>query len=257
MHTQVSPHSRRGRRTRHMLTLGGLASGLLLALPAVLGVMPVAAQTATTPIPQLQDRGLAPDADRLLIQDRRLDDAFASGLDDPAIADPLLINDVPQEDRQVDRQLEVGDDRLSIQPATQLETGDLRQGDRSPARRSDDVVTTYYGSTTSTTAAPLQEDRSATPDVRQEDRSATPGDVRQEDRSATPDVRQEDRSATRGSDDVVTTYYGSTTSTVAAPTVHERSGSSSSSSAPSKSGSSGSSGSGSGGSGRGDGGGHH
>ena len=200
-----------------MLTLGGLASGLLLALPAVLGVMPVAAQTATTPIPQLQDRGLAPDADRLLIPDRRLDDAFASGLDDPAIADPLLINDVPQEDRQVDRQLEVGDDRLSVQPATQLETGD----------------------------------------VRQEDRSATPGDVRQEDRSATPDVRQEDRSATRGSDDVVTTYYGSTTSTVAAPTVHERSGSSSSSSAPSKSGSSGSSGSGSGGSGRGDGGGHH
>jgi len=177
-----------------MLTLGGLASGLLLALPAVLGVMPVAAQTATTPIPQLQDRGLAPDADRLLIPDRRLDDAFASGLDDPAIADPLLINDVPQEDRQVDRQLEVGDDRLSIQPATQLETGD---------------------------------------------------------------VRQEDRSATRGSDDVVTTYYGSTTSTVAAPTVHERSGTSSSSSAPSKSGSSGSSGSGSGGSGRGDGGGHH
>ncbi|TME29019.1 MAG: hypothetical protein E6I75_22920, partial [Chloroflexi bacterium] len=143
-----------------MLTLGGLASGLLLALPAVLGVMPVAAQTATTPIPQLQDRGLAPDADRLLIPDRRLDDAFASGLDDPAIADPLLINDVPQEDRQVDRQLEVGDDRLSVQPATQLETGD----------------------------------------VRQEDRSATPGDVRQEDRSATPDVRQEDRSATRGSD---------------------------------------------------------
>jgi len=194
MHTQVSPHSRRGRRTRQVLTLGGLASGLLLALPAVLGVMPVAAQTATTPIPQLQDRGLAPDADRLLIPDRRLDDAFASGLDDPAIADPLLINDVPQEDRQVDRQLEVGDDRLSVQPATQLETGD---------------------------------------------------------------VRQEDRSATRGSDDVVTTYYGSTTSTVAAPTVHERSGTSSSSSAPSKSGSSGSSGSGSGGSGRGDGGGHH
>ena len=211
-----------------MLTLGGLASGLLLALPAVLGVMPVAAQTATTPIPQLQDRGLAPDADRLLIPDRRLDDAFASGLDDPAIADPLLINDVPQEDRQVDRQLEVGDDRLSVQPATQLETGDVRQ-----------------------------EDRSATPgDVRREDRSATPGNVRQEDRSATPDVRQENRSATRGSDDAATTYYGSTTSTVAAPTVHERSGSSSSSSAPSKSGSSGSSG-GSGGSGRGDGGGHH
>jgi len=234
MHTQVSPHSRRGRRTRHILTLGGLASGLLLALPAVLGVMPVAAQTATTPIPQLQDRGLAPDADRLLIPDRRLDDAFASGLDDPAIADPLLINDVPQEDRQVDRQLEVGDDRLSVQPATQLETGDVRQEDRSATRGSDDVVTTYYGSTTSTVAAP-----------------------RQEDRSATPDVRQEDRSATRGSDDVVTTYYGSTTSTVAAPTVHERSGTSSSSSAPSKSGSSGSSGSGSGGSGRGDGGGHH
>ena len=192
MHTQVSPHSRRGRRTRHILTFGGLASGLLLALPGVLGVMPVAAQT-TAPLPQLEDRGLAPDVDRLLIPDRRLDDAFASGLDDPAIADPLLINDVPQEDRQVDRQLEVGDDRLSVQPATQLETGD---------------------------------------------------------------VRQEDRSATRGSDDVVTTYYGSTTSTVAAPTVHERSGSSSSPSAPSKSGSSGSSG-GSGGSGRGDGGGHH
>src|SRR5207237_3127792 len=122
---------------------------------------------ATTPIPQLQDRGLAPDADRLLIQDRRLDDAFASGLDDPAIADPLLINDVPQEDRQVDRQLEVGDDRLSIQPATQLETGDVRQEDRSATRGSDDVVTTYYGSTNSTTEAPPPQADNPTPSRRQ------------------------------------------------------------------------------------------
>ena len=115
---------------RHMLTVGSLASGLMLALAGVRGVMPVAAQTATTPIPQLEDRGLAPDTDRLLILDRGLDDAFARGLDDPALADPLLINDVPQEDRQADRQLEVGDDRLSTQPAPQLETGDVRQEDR-------------------------------------------------------------------------------------------------------------------------------
>jgi hypothetical protein len=223
-----------------MLILGGLASGLLLALSGLRGVMPVAAQTATTPIPQLEDRGLAPDADRLLVPDRHLDDAFASGLDDPALADPLLINDVPQEDRQ----LEVGDDRLSTQPATPLQTVDVRQEDRR-SRGADDAAATYYGSTTSTTASPVQQDE-----------IQAPGDVRQEDRSVTPDVRQEDRSATRGADDAATYYGSTTTSTVASPTVHERSGSSSSSSsAPAKS-----SGSGSGGSGRGghdDGTGHH
>jgi hypothetical protein len=126
--TTRTSHSGFGGRSRRLVTLGGVASGLILGLSGLHSALPVAAQTVTTPIPQLEDRG-APEVDQLLIPDRHVDDeAFAGGLDDRALGDPDLLLDVPQEDRLTEAPVDVRqEDRLTEAPA------DVRQEDRSPA----------------------------------------------------------------------------------------------------------------------------
>jgi hypothetical protein len=171
MITRLSPRSPQSSRQRAWLSLGGLVSGLMLVVSGVHGVVPVAAQTVTAPTVQVEDRLPAQIDDRLARHDRRLDDVFADrlddrqadtlgrllhltsdsvrqvgmddvlelarglGIDDQALADMLLSEDVQQEDRQNDRQLEVGDDRLSGQPEQEVQPGDVRQEDRQNDRQ--------------------------------------------------------------------------------------------------------------------------
>jgi hypothetical protein len=232
MNKQISLQSFRNRRERRWVGLGGLASGLALVVSGLHGVAPVAAQTVSVPTIQVEDRGF--------------------GLDNRGIGD--LVDDI----RQQDRQLEVGDDRLTVEVEQQVETGDVRQEDR--AAEVGDVRQEDR-------AAEVDDDRlmpqAEVGDVRQEDRAAETGDdrltrpveqqvqigdVRQEDRAAEiGDVRQEDRPAP-------TMSSGSSSSTTVSTTTNRSA--TSSSSAPAKSGGS-TSGSGGHGGGHDDGGAHH
>ena len=158
MNKQISLQSFRNRRERRWVGLGGLTSGLALVVSGLHGVAPVAAQTVSVPTIQVEDRGF--------------------GLDNRGIGD--LVDDI----RQQDRQLEVGDDRLTVEVEQQVQIGDVRQEDR---------------------AAEVG-------DVRQEDRAAEIGDVRQEDRPA-PTMSSGSSSNTT----VSTTTNRSATSSSSAP----------------------------------------
>ena len=222
MTTQVSSVSSRTRGSRRWVGLGGLASGVMLAVTTLHGIAPVSAQTISVPA-QIEDRG----DDRLILNhDARLDDVFAQGLDDrqadlldhllqlpngsarlagmddilrqaqgigvddSALADMLLGIDIRQEDRA----LETGDDRLAPAVDQQAQPGDVRQEDRA-LEVGDDRL------------APQAEQQMQPGDVRQEDRALETGDVRQEDRQqdravetgddrlTRPAVQQEDRSS--------------------------------------------------------------
>jgi hypothetical protein len=263
------PHSvsspRAPRRSRIWLRLATSGAGLLLAASSLHAALPVGAQT------------LAPIDNHGFTHDSRLDDIFAIGLDDRQanMLDGLLqlnagtariegLDDILSQAQGIglddhsladmledadaivpDRQLEVGDDRLTGAPEQQ--PGDVRQEDR--GAQPDDVQQEDRGTEPNDVR---QEDRDAQPgDVQQEDRGVQPGDVRQEDRGTEPnDVRQEDRPATtvvtttttaapatsRGSDDgAAGTYYSAPASstpasTPASATVTSSSNSSSSSS---------------------------
>ena len=253
MTTQVSSVSSRTRGSRRWVGLGGLASGVMLAVTTLHGIAPVSAQTISVPA-QIEDRN----DDRLILNhDARLDDVFAQGLDDrqadlldhllqlpngsarlagmddilrqaqgigvddSALADMLLGIDIRQEDRA----LETGDDRLAPAVDQQAQPGDVRQEDR--ALETGDV---------------RQEDR-------QQDRAVETGD----DRLTRPAVQQEDRSSGTSGSGKSTGGPSTTSATTGAPA-------SAPASAPTRSSGSGSgSGSTSGGHGGGhdDAGGHH
>lgn len=265
MTTQVSSVSSRTRGSRRWVGLGGLASGVMLAVTTLHGIAPVSAQTISVPA-QIEDRG----DDRLILNhDARLDDVFAQGLDDrqadlldhllqlpngsarlagmddilrqaqgigvddSALADMLLGIDIRQEDRA----LETGEDRLASTVDQQAQPGDVRQEDR--ALETGDV---------------RQEDRALeTGDVRQEDRQQDRAVETGDDRLTRPAVQQEDRSSGTSGSGKSTGGPSTTSATTGAPA-------SAPASAPTRSSGSGSgSGSTSGGHGGGhdDAGGHH
>jgi hypothetical protein len=150
MSNQVSLHSSRNRRERRWVGLGGLASGLMLVVSGLHGVAPVAAQTVSVPSIQVEDRGF--------------------GIDNHGLGDVRL--DIGQEDRQ----LEVGDDRLTVEVEQQVELGDVPQEDRA----------TEIGNV-------RQEDR-------QEDRAMEVDDDRLVPQAEVGDVRQEDRQQDRAAE---------------------------------------------------------
>jgi hypothetical protein len=172
------PHSvsspRAPRRSRIWLRLATSGAGLLLAASSLHAALPVGAQT------------LAPIDNHGFTHDSRLDDIFAIGLDDRQanMLDGLLqlnagtariegLDDILSQAQGIglddhsladmledadaivpDRQLEVGDDRLTGAPEQQ--PGDVRQEDRgtepNDVRQEDRPATTVV--TTTTTAAP-------------------------------------------------------------------------------------------------------
>ena len=140
MNKQISLQSFRNRRERRWVGLGGLASGITLVVSGLHGVAPVAAQTVSVPTIQVEDRGF--------------------GLDNRGIGD--LVDDI----RQQDRQLEVGDDRLTVEVEQQVEVGDVRQEDRAAeigdVRQEDRPAPTMSSGSSSSTTVSTTTNRSAT-----------------------------------------------------------------------------------------------
>ena len=140
MNKHISLQSFRNRRERRWVGLGGLASGITLVVSGLHGVAPVAAQTVSVPTIQVEDRGF--------------------GLDNRGIGD--LVDDI----RQQDRQLEVGDDRLTVEVEQQVEVGDVRQEDRAAeigdVRQEDRPAPTMSSGSSSSTTVSTTTNRSAT-----------------------------------------------------------------------------------------------
>jgi hypothetical protein len=244
MTTHVSSVSSRTRGSRRWVGLGGLASGLMLAVTALHGIGPVYAQTISVPV-QIEDRG----DDRLILNhDARLDDVFAQGLDDRqadlldrllqlpngsarlagmddilrqaqgigvddgALADMLLGIDIRQEDRA----LETGDDRLAPAVDQQAQPGDVRQEDRGLETgdvRQEDRQQDRALETGDDRLAPAVDQQAQPGDIRQEDRALEVGD----DRLTRPAVQQEDRSSGTSGSGKSTGGPSTTSATTSAP----------------------------------------